>query len=99
MADIYGTRAMSVIRRRLVAHGQVQGVFFRDSVRRAAATRGVSGWASNRPDGCVEVVFEGDAEAVHSMLEAVRRGPGRSTVERLEVFEEDPQGLSGFDVR
>jgi acylphosphatase len=77
----------------------VQGVFFRDSVRRAAASRGVAGWARNRPDGTVEGVFEGDEEAVESMLGMCRRGPGHAEVSRLEVFEEEPEGLSGFEVR
>ena len=41
------------------AHGRVQGVFFRDSVRREADRRGVAGWARNCSDGTVEAVFEG----------------------------------------
>ena len=77
----------------------MQGVFFRDSVRRAAASRGVAGWARNRPDGTVEGVFEGEEEAVESMLGMCRAGPGRAEVSRLEVFEEEPEGLSGFQVR
>ena len=36
----YGTR-MATIRRRVVAHGRVQGVFFRDSTREEAERRGV----------------------------------------------------------
>ena len=53
-----------MIRRRLVARGRVQGVFFRDSTRRAASSAGVAGWARNRSDGAVEVVFEGDEDPV-----------------------------------
>lgn len=86
-------------RRRIVAHGRVQGVFFRDSTRRLAQSRGVSGWVLNRPDGTVEAVFEGDPEAVSGMVEAVRRGPGRAEVTRVEVVEEAPEGLTGFEVR
>ena len=87
------------VRRRVIAHGRVQGVFFRDSTRRVASSRGVAGWARNLPDGTVEAVFEGSPEAVASMVEAVRRGPGRASVDRLEVFEEEPEGLTGFSVR
>jgi acylphosphatase len=82
----------------VIARGEVQGVFFRDSVRRAAGSRGVAGWARNRPDGTVEAVFEGDADAVDSMVELCRRGPGRATVDSLDVSSEEPEGLSGFDV-
>jgi acylphosphatase len=77
----------------------VQGVFFRDSTRRRAEGVGVAGWISNRGDGAVEAVFEGEPEAVAAMVEYCRRGPGRAEVERLEVSEEEPEGLSGFVIR
>jgi acylphosphatase len=88
-----------VIRRRVVARGRVQGVFFRDSVRREAEAAGVSGWVTNRADGAVEAVFEGDADAVERMLSCVRDGPGHAEVEDVEVHEEEPEGLEGFEVR
>jgi acylphosphatase len=87
------------VRKRVRAHGRVQGVFFRDSVRRAAAAAGVAGWAVNRPDGTVEAVFEGDAPAVERLVELCRGGPGHADVERLDVEEEPPEGLRGFEVR
>jgi acylphosphatase len=82
-----------------VARGRVQGVFFRDSTRREAERRGVSGWAANRSDGAVEAVFEGDPGAVEAMVEFIRRGPGHAEVSDVEVREEDPEGLQGFSVR
>ena len=90
---------MSAVRRRVVAHGRVQGVAFRDSVRRTASSRGVAGWVTNRGDGAVEAVFEGDGEAVDSMIAFCREGPRAADVERLDVLDEEPEGLSGFDVR
>ena len=87
------------IRRRLIAHGRVQGVFFRDSVMRAAEPRGVAGWARNLDDGTVECVFEGAADDVEALMEAVRRGPGHASVSDVEVSEEEPEGLQGFEVR
>ena len=69
----------AVIRRRVVAHGRVQGVFFRDSCRRQASVHGVSGWVTNREDGAVEAVFEGDPAAVQALVEWTRRGPSRAT--------------------
>jgi acylphosphatase len=87
------------VRRRVIAHGRVQGVFFRDSTRRAAHSRAVAGWARNLDDGTVEVVLEGTAEAVEALVEAVRRGPGHASVTGVEVFEEEPEGLQGFEVR
>jgi acylphosphatase len=77
----------------------VQGVFFRDSTRREAERRGVAGFASNLFDGSVECVFEGPAEAVDAMVEFVRRGPGHASVDRVDLSDEPPEGLSGFSVR
>jgi acylphosphatase len=88
-----------VTRRRVIARGRVQGVFFRDSTEREARSAGVAGWVSNRPDGRVEAVFEGEEDAVERLVEFVRRGPGRAEVEDIEVHEEEPQGLHGFEVR
>jgi acylphosphatase len=88
-----------VIRRRAVVHGRVQGVFFRDTTRRLAESRGVAGWASNRPDGTVEAVFEGEPKDVESMLSFCREGPRGAGVERVEVIEEEPEGLRGFAIR
>jgi acylphosphatase len=86
------------VRKRVRAHGRVQGVFFRDAVRRAAESAGVAGWAANRPDGTVEVVFEGQEAAVERLVELCRSGPGHAEVSRLDVADERPEGLRGFDV-
>ena len=88
-----------MVRRRVRAHGRVQGVFFRDSVRREAGRRGVAGWAANCADGSAEAVFEGEPEAVDAMVEFIRKDPGHSSVERVDVAEEEPEGLSGFQTR
>jgi acylphosphatase len=64
-----------------------------------ASSRGVSGWVSNRGDGAVEAVFEGDRDAVEAMVAFAREGPRGAAVQNVEVSEEEPEGLSGFDVR
>jgi acylphosphatase len=63
------------VRRRIVIHGHVQGVFFRDTLRRLAERHGVSGWAANRWDGTVEAVFEGSEEDVERLVAFARKGP------------------------
>jgi acylphosphatase len=88
-----------MIRRRAIIHGRVQGVFFRDTMRRMAQSRGVAGWVTNRHDGAVEAVFEGEPEEVESMLSFSREGPRGAAVERVEVIEEEPEDLSGFAIR
>jgi acylphosphatase len=88
-----------VIRRRVIVRGRVQGVGFRYSVARAAQSRGVAGWVSNRPDGTVEAVFEGEPEAVDSLVRVCRDGPRGAAVHRVDVVDEELEGLRGFGVR
>lgn len=87
------------VRSHVVVHGHVQGVFFRDSCRRKADARGVAGWITNRPDGAVEAVFEGDPEAVAALVEFCRHGPRGAEVDSVEEESQEPEGLSGFQVR
>jgi acylphosphatase len=87
------------VRRRIVVRGRVQGVFFRDSTEKEARSRGVSGWVRNRDDGAVEAVFEGDADAVEALVGFCRSGPSRADVDDVDVTEEEPEGLSSFEVR
>lgn len=79
--------------------GNVQGVFFRDSTREQAASRGVAGWVRNTPEGAVEAVFEGQPQDVEAMLDFCRSGPDRADVRDVDVAEESPEGLTGFEVR
>jgi acylphosphatase len=88
-----------LVRRLVVVHGFVQGVWFRASVREQARARGVSGWASNRPDGTVEVVLEGDPAAVARVVDYCRLGPPGARVDAVDVHEEPPEGISGFRIR
>jgi acylphosphatase len=87
------------VARRAVVAGRVQGVWFRDSVRRIAEARGVGGWARNLRDGTVEVWAEGAPRAVQTVVDYCREGPRRAVVEEVRVDEVVPAGLDRFDVR
>lgn len=84
--------------REVVVHGDVQGVFFRGSCRDEAESRGVAGWARNERDGTVSAHFEGPPEAVEAMVAWARHGPRQAQVERVDVHEVEPDGLSRFEV-
>ncbi|HEX5821250.1 MAG TPA: acylphosphatase [Solirubrobacterales bacterium] len=86
-------------RRRVVVGGRVQGVFFRDTTRRRAEALGVTGWVRNAADGTVEAVFEGEPGPVEQMVDFCRQGPGRAEVSSVEVTDEAPEGLTGFEIR
>jgi len=88
-----------LIRRRVIVHGRVQGVYFRGSLRERALAHGVEGWVCNRSDGTLEAVLEGPQEAVARMIGFCETGPRRADVQRVDVTVETPQGLSGFAVR
>jgi acylphosphatase len=86
------------VAKRVRVSGDVQGVFFRDSTRAEARSRGVAGWVRNNPDGSVEALFEGEPDAVDAMIEFARSGPSSADVRDIEVSDVEPEGLSGFDV-
>ena len=86
--------------RRFVVSGRVQGVGFRYFVLEAAQAEGVHGWVRNRPDGCVEVNAEGDAEAIERLERRIRRGPPGARVDDVQVDDGVPSGhATGFQVR
>ena len=85
---------------RILIEGHVQGVFFRESMRRAAAELGVQGFVRNCVDGRVEVVLEGKERAVDDALEFVRVGPPLAQVHATEETEEPPSGeFRSFEIR
>ena len=85
-------------RTKITIHGRVQGVGFRETVRREALRVGVAGSVENCPDGSVAAVFEGDPDAVDKLVELCRNGPLGARVTRVDEAEEQPRGSEGFDV-
>lgn len=92
-------RAGERVRLRLTVHGRVQGVWYRDSMRREAQRLGVAGWAENCPDGTVAAVLEGARLQVERLVDWCRRGPPAARVDRVESREETPCGDSEFRIR
>jgi acylphosphatase len=88
-----------MIRKRAVARGRVQGVFYRQSCVEHAVAAGVAGWVRNRDDGTVEAVLEGDADAVEAVLAWMAEGPPQAVVVGVDVQDEVPTGERGFTVR
>ncbi len=81
----------------LVIHGRVQGVFFRDSMRREAQNLAVSGWVRNRSDGTVEAAVQGEPADVDAIVRWAHHGPERAQVERIEI--EPHEGIyTSFEV-
>ena len=87
-----------MIRRRVVVRGRVQAVGFRVFVATRARSRGVAGWVRNRPDGTVEAVLEGEWDAVDAVVAACGDGPRGAGVSTVDVSDEEPAGLRGFEI-
>lgn len=82
--------------RRVLIHGRVQGVGYRDWMLRQAERLGVDGWVRNRADGAVEALVAGDEAAVQALLSACRRGPPLARVDDITEEFAEPPGEPGF---
>ena len=76
-----------VIARRVVVHGRVQGVGYRDAAVQAAFALNVKGWVRNRSDGTVEAHAQGTPDAVERFLGWCRQGPPLARVSRVDASE------------
>lgn len=83
-------------RRRLLISGRVQGVFYREGLRRQATAVGVHGSARNLADGRVEVILEGGTDAIEHLIAWCRSGPPNARVDTVEVTTEPCEGVVGF---
>ncbi|HHH81954.1 MAG TPA: acylphosphatase [Chloroflexi bacterium] len=91
---------MAAKRAHLWISGRVQGVNFRYYTSQEAQARGLKGWVRNLWDGRVEAVFEGEEQAVDSMIEWCRKGPPAARVEDIQVSWENPTGeFDRFGIR
>lgn len=72
--------------------GRVQGVFFRQSTTERARELGLTGWVRNLPDGRVEAIAEGQAEALDHLIAFCRVGPPAARVAQLDLAWEAPTG-------
>jgi acylphosphatase len=87
-----------VVRKRVVVAGRVQGVGFRASCAQRARAAGVVGTVRNLPDGRVEAVFEGSADAVDGLVAWCSHGPAYSEVLQVDVVDEEVRGESTFHI-
>jgi acylphosphatase len=91
---------MTKVRVHVFVSGIVQGVFFRQKTKRQAESLGVDGWVRNLPDGRVEAVFEGEEQAVKSLVDWCRHGPSYAMVTNVDVLWEPYRGeFIGFEAR
>lgn len=83
----------------LLISGQVQGVWFRESMRQEALALGATGWVRNLPDGKVEAVVCGSETTVDSMLTWAKKGSPLAKVNSIETRDIPAEPFSGFEKR
>jgi acylphosphatase len=88
-----------LVGRRYIVKGRVQGVGFRFFVENAAQRESIQGYVRNQHDGGVEIVAEGDADAMLRFEMAVRRGPAGARVDDVDTVDVEPSSrFAGFRV-
>lgn len=87
--------------RRVIAHGRVQGVGFRESCVLHAQATGVAGWVRNRADGTVEAVLQGPPKVLDAMCDWLRGHVPGARVDALDVesLPRPCQNLDSFERR
>ncbi len=76
---------MATKRVHLIIRGRVQGVFFRAAAQREARRLGLTGWAKNRLDGSIELLAEGEEDAVRELTHWSQHGPSVARVDHVDV--------------
>jgi len=85
--------------KRFIVRGRVQGVNFRYATLQQARLQRVGGKVWNREDGAVEVIAEGDADALSAFEAWLRHGPPLARVESLEKQDlKDEPRYRGFSI-
>ena len=70
---------------RLIIHGRVQRVGYRDWLVKIASLHKLDGWVRNLTDGTVEAMLSGPETSVTTCLEACRQGPPLARVSSLDI--------------
>jgi len=78
---------MSVVCRKCLVSGRVQGVYYRATAAQRARQSGITGYARNLPDGRVEVLACGPSSEIAAFVEWLWTGSSASKVTAVEVSE------------
>ena len=89
----------SILARRYLVRGRVQGVGFRWFVECEAHILGIAGWVRNNHDGSVEVLAQGTRDQLSGLYSRLREGPRAARVDAVEVADASPvPGIGSFRI-
>ena len=83
----------------IMVSGKVQGVFFRESTKRKANELGLAGYVENLDNGNVEVVAEGNGDKINSLIDFIKKNPGKSKVENIKITNKTTENFKTFEIR
>ena len=83
----------------VIVSGFVQGVGYRQFVKKTARNLGLKGWSKNISEGRVEVVFVGEKQKIEEALKILKKGPFLSEVRNMDVeWEEKDTDFNSFEI-
>jgi acylphosphatase len=92
--------APDLARLRMIVHGRVQGVFFRQATADEARALGLCGWVKNLANGDVEIMAEGPRRELRILAAWANQGPRMARVTGVDEEWLDYRGdLGAFAIR
>ena len=83
---------------KLIIHGTVQGVFYRENTKNKALELNLKGYVKNLEDGTVEAVAQGSEEQINDLIQFCKNNPGNSNVTDIEITPQELQELTSFKI-
>lgn len=89
-----------IFRYLMVAKGKVQGVFYRENVKKKAEELGLTGWVRNKDMDKVEILAEGEKIYLDKLYQYCKDNPGQAKVSDVEVSKEEAtEEFNEFSIR
>ena len=83
----------------ITVHGRVHGVCFRYFIKEEAIKLGLKGYVRNIQGDNVEIVSEGEEQAIKELIKLARKGPPLATVLEIDINYYNPIGeFKGFTI-
>lgn len=86
---------MATIQTHIQVLGHVQGVGYRYHCQQAALQHHILGWVTNKSDGSVEIMAQGESDNMSQFIKWTKQGPSYAHVDK--IITDDIEPLSPFD--
>jgi len=83
---------------KIIIKGTVQGIFFRNYIKKNADELDLKGFVRNLLDGDIEVFVEGEIENVDKMCEMCKIGPKHAVIKEIIPTEASFQDFKDFKI-